>query len=374
MNELNRKYRKSCIIWAVVCLIIGIILTCIMCKDYLPIGTMQDLDATPAHEITEGRGRVTVSYVYDYYSYWADSSGKETIRDYLVLAGTEDDPAYIGVELHGSKNDRAYQIMQDIWEIEENGGENYDDVDYFTLKGNVKRITGDDLKYHTEFLEDIAGYYDMSQEEINQWFVGYVLVQPQVGDGDFESYLVAFAGLALMLTSIILIGCAFFADPLKNIKAYAKSTGNEDLTMSYIERFYSTTPESYGMKVDDKYFMFTGKSKPDFCETKNVIWIHKYVLTRKSYFITVGHDYSIRIMLANGKMVQVSVKNEAEANIALEYLMKMIPDAIFGYSDELSRMFNNNRQQMISEVSRRREERMGSADFSTGATSYDTQL
>lgn len=368
MKELISKYRKSCIAWAVVCLIIGSLLSAFELRDYLPIGAVQDLDSISPDEIKEGRGKVTVSYIYDYFSYWTDDYGKEVIRDYFVLAGNDDNAAYIGCELHGSKNERAYNIMQEIWTIQESGSEDLSSVDYFTIKGNVKKIEGDDLKYYNDYLDEMAEYFEMSQAEVEEWFKPYVLVQPQVGDGDFTAYLATFFGLALILGAIALIGKAIFADPLKDMRSYAKTTGNEELTMSYIESFYNMTPDRYGIRVNDKYFILTGTGKPKFCETKNIIWFYKYVVTRKSYFITVGHDYYVRIQLANGKMLQVASKNEAGIGEMLDYLMKMIPDAIVGFSDELNRMYRNNRQQMISEVSRRREQRMGSADPGTLGT------
>lgn len=363
MKELVGKYKRSNIIGAIVCLIIGLALSWFEFKDYLPFGEMQDLDTLPATEIHEGRGKITVSYILDYYSYWQDNYGREVMRDYYVAAGDENNWAYMGCELRGKKNDRAYDMLEKIIDIETNGGDDYSSLDTFTVTGRVERITGENLKYHTEYTQELADYYGFTQEDIDELFVPYVIIQPQVGDGEFMSYVLAIIGLVLIVAAFGMCGCAIFADPLKNIRAYAKSTGNEELTMSYIENFYAQTPDRYNCKVNDKYFMTTGKGKADFCETKNIIWFYKYVVTRKTNFVTVGHDYYVRIQQANGKMIQLMTRNESEAGDAINYLMKYIPDAIVGYSDELSKMYSKDRGQMIAEVNRRREERMGSADI-----------
>ncbi len=368
MKELEKRYRKKNAIGALVCFLIGLVISLICFKDYLPIGELQNLDYAQPGEVREGRGEITVYDVYDYYSYWTDKYGKEVTRDYFVAMGDGEYAVYIGCELSGRKNNKAYEIMEALWNTE------YEDIDYesigyFRVKGKIKAIEGEDLKYYNDYLSDIAQAYDMSIEEVNEYFIPYVLVAAQVGDGDTYAYVFAILGIGLLGCSIGMLICALFGNPLKDIKNYCKKTSNEELTLARIERFYATTPERYGVVVNDEYFLYTGGSKPVFCDSKDVLWFYQYVVTRKTNFVTVGKDYYVKFRLANGKECQVATKQEQVSSL-LNYFMGVLPDAIVGYSDALDRMYRSNRAQMIAEVERKHDARNGNACMHEDNESY----
>lgn len=369
MKELEKQFRKKTIVSALICLVIGLIVSGFVFHEYFVWGNVQDLDTINPYEITEGPGKVTVYDVYDYYTYWTDNSGNETKRDYFVAIGDEEQVVYMGCELSGRKNDRAYDIMEALWNADEDI--DYDSLDYFTVKGQVKPIRGEDLEYFNQYLTDMADYYGMSKSEVDEYFIPYVLIAPTIGDGDTTSYLIAIVGIVLLIAAVVLAFNAFFGNSLKEIKKFCKNSLNEELEMARIERFYATTPERYGIKVSDEYFLFTGGFRPQIFATKDVIWFYKYIVTRKSYFITVGKDFFVRFRTADGKMVQCATKKD-EVDQALNYFMQVMPDSIAGYSDSLERMYKSNRGQMISEVARRHGERTGNACMHDDNENYAT--
>ena len=145
---------------------------------------------------------------------------------------------------------------------------------------------------------------------------------------------------------------------MKDLKDYANRTGGEEAAYARLDRFVEQTPERYGMRINDDFFMVTNGMSLVFSETKDVIWIYPYIVTHKTYFVTTGKTYYVRLRFANGKMAQVQTKKENNEEV-MNYLTRMIPDAIFGYSDDLERMYNKDRGRMIAEVTRRRDERLG---------------
>lgn len=374
MKDLEVKYRKKNLLGGVFFLIVGLVISLLCFKDYIPSGEVQDLDMIMAEDIHEGSAKITVYDIYDYYSYWTDSYGKETTRAYFVAMGDGEETVYMGCELTGKKNDRAYDIMEKWWSYDENPDQeiDYDSLDYFTVKGKVKRIEGEDLRYFTEYLDELRDYYGLTQAEIDEHFIPYVITPAKVGDGDTYGIVGAIFGIGFVICAIGMICCGIFGNPLKDIKDYCKKTVNPELTMSRIERFHATTPERYGVQANDEYFMFTGGTKPVFCDAKDVLWFYQYVVTRKTNFVTVGKDYFVRFRLANGKQVDTAAKKETVIDI-LNYFTRVLPDSIVGYTDQLDLMYRKNRQQMIDEVERRHHTRTGTSCMHEDNDNFEEQ-
>ncbi len=359
MKQLEKKFRSRSVILAAVLLAIGLLITLVYFRDYLPIGEEQNLDEITVDQIHEGRARITVYYIYDYYCYFTDEYGKEVQRDYFVCMGPDGDK-YVGVELRGKKNDKAYQLMNDIYDAEAAGEElDYDKLGYFTVKGKIQKLSGDDLEYYEDYLKECASYYDMSMDELREIFAPYVLIASKAGARDEKTdYMVVIFGAILTISGICVLISGLFGNHMKDLKDYANRTGGEEAAYARLDRFVEQTPERYGMRINDDFFMVTNGMSLVFSETKDVIWIYPYIVTHKTYFVTTGKTYYVRLRFANGKMAQVQTKKENNEEV-MNYLTRMIPDAIFGYSDDLERMYNKDRGRMIAEVTRRRDERLG---------------
>jgi hypothetical protein len=359
MKQLEKKFRSRTVVLSAVLLAIGLLITLIYFKDYIPVGEEQNLDEITVDQIKEGRAKITVYYIYDYYCYFTDEYGKEVQRDYFVCMGPDGDK-YIGVELRGKKNDKAYQLMNDIYDAEAAGQElDYDKLGYFTVKGKVQKLTGDDLEFYEDYLKECSSYYKMSMDELREIFAPYVLIASKAGARDESTdYMVIIIGAVLIIAGIGVLISGLFGNHMKDIKDYANRVGGEEAAYARLDRFVDQTPERYGMRINDEFFMVTNGMSLVFSEAKDVIWIYPYIVTHKTYFVTTGKTYYVRLRFANGKMAQVQTKKENNEEV-MNYLSRMIPDAIFGYSNDLEHMFNKDRGRMIAEVQRRRDERLG---------------
>lgn len=362
MKKLEKKFRSRNVLLAVILLAIGLLITLVYYRDYLPIGEEQNLDEITADQIHEGRARITVYYVYDYYCYFTDDYGKEVQRDYFVCMGPDGD-RYVGVELRDKKNDKAYQLMNDIYQAESAGEElDYDKLGYFTVKGKVQKLSGDDLEFYEDYIRQAADAYGMTVDEVKEYFVPYVLIAAKGGGSRDQKtdYVVIIAGIILMISGIGVLISGLFGNHMKDIKNYVQNNGGEEVAYARLDRFIEQTPERYGMRVNDDFFMVTNGMSLVFSEAKDILWVYPYIVTHKTYFVTTGKTYYVRLRFANGKMAQVQTKKDNNEEV-MNYCAKMIPDAIFGYSKELEQMYNKDRGRMIAEVNRRREERLGSA-------------
>ena len=65
MKDLEVKYRKKNLLGGVFFLIVGLVISLLCFKDYIPSGEVQDLDMIMAEDIHEGSAKITVYDIYD---------------------------------------------------------------------------------------------------------------------------------------------------------------------------------------------------------------------------------------------------------------------------------------------------------------------
>ena len=90
MKQIEKKIKRRMALLALGVAAVGLLLLLIFFSDYIPVGEEQNLDEITADQIVEGRARITVYYVYDYYCYFTEgTSDKEVQRDYFVSMGPD---------------------------------------------------------------------------------------------------------------------------------------------------------------------------------------------------------------------------------------------------------------------------------------------
>ncbi len=352
VQQYKEGWKKETILIALFSLMVASAILGYFFKDYIPIGAEQDLDMITPDQIHEGRARITVYYIWDYYAAATNTFGREIQRSYFVMMGP-DGANYVGVELEDKKNDKAYKLLNDIYEAENTEGvPDYSKLDSFTVHGHIKKIT-DYYKFYDDYLEMCAQEYGVNKEELKKTFIPYVLVQNKVSSGSE-----IFPVFAIFLFCIGIYGLykAFFGNPYKEVEAYAKEIGSDELAESQLEHLLETVPGKYGIRADDRFFLYTGHIDFRFAKSEDVLWIYPYTVTQRINFVPFKTNY-VMIRLKNGKYAQVSASHNAADDI-IDYCKSVLPDAIYGYSKEIENIYRSNRGHMADIVLRNRNERL----------------
>lgn len=382
IEALREKYLRKSRKNGIICFIIGLVLALIMFKDWLPIGNTINLDnVKTVDEIKEGRASLTVFYIYDYFMYYTDSYTQDetnaAMRDYFVLVGSNFDAdqveqdLYISVQLSGSKNKRAYKLMEDMWT---NENFDWDNADYISTKGHIRKMDSDEQEYWEEYLTEVALDSGMTFEDISVYFVPYMFEPNKITGIDSSEYLSIIgvvAAVVCLVMGIVNLIQGFFGNPLKDLERYGKKHNGEEAARMKAEILYEKKIPNYGMLADEDMFIFDNGSKLCVEDPKDILWAYEHVVTRKTNFVTVGKDYFVKIRTASGGTIDIPCKQQ-EVHPILRALHDICPDVVFGYSKDIEREYTKNRQNMINEVLRRREERYASNAFGmdTASTSY----
>lgn len=377
MEALKNSIKKKNIKLMIVTLLIGIAITLIMFKDWLPGGNVLDLDTLEdISELREGKATVTAYYVEDYYMYYTEGSSDEEVeRCFLMPVGGEEDGtwAFIGLHLWGKNNKKMYRNMEIIYEAEEIDESLADSIEYIPLSGHIKEMDSDNEYYLNEYIDSYVELYGGTREEESQYYRFYVFEPNRItgaGDSNYAVFFVIF-GFVFLAAGFYYLIQVLFGDPLKPIVKYGNAHGSVDMAMAKAEFLLNNQAPSCGMRGDDEMFLYYENKNLMVYDPKDMLWAYEQVIKRKNGFVTVGKDYSVMIKLADGSQTAIPC---TQTNIGqyLKSLQKICPDIIMGYSDELKRMYNKDRYRMVAEINRRREERLGrmasmNADASSAA-------
>lgn len=346
MKDFNLRSRKKTLKWSLIFLLIGVVLCLYELRDFLPIYSYQDLNNTPFDLVEEGPAEIEIIYVWD----WFCSLDNDVKRDYFVPG----DDTYIAVQLVGSTNDKVYDNLDKIMELEmTNPGisieEMMDQLDSVKVKGRLEFLkSGEEYDCYMDYLDALreAGYEDLTQSDLEYIFPPVILRQQRIGGSRaIGSSVFAFAAMDVLACLIILI-VTLSKDSLKNIKKYCRETGDYEGTYSKFENLYLSGGDS-SVKVNSEFILFVDSNKIDFCRVKDVIWFYSCVSPANHNML------QLKVLLSTGKIHEITLA-QGDAVRACETLKYHIPAAFEGYSDELFTRFMRDRQSMINEVNSRK--------------------
>lgn len=390
LEALKAKYVFKARRNGIICLLLGIVICAIMFKDWLPIGNQLDLDyVTNASEIKEGRASITVGYVFDYFMYYTEGYKTEqtdaVARDYLVEIGLglsdeeyDGDAAYVAVELAGNNNKRAYRLMEATWNDSENI--NWDRLDVFRVNGHIKKMDLDEESYLDEYIQEMADSFEIPYAEVKAYFPSYILMPNQVtgwGSSRYGAIFGVVIGVLLVVMGFGNLIQGLFGNPIKSIEEYGKKHNGVDAAKMKAESIFEKKMPSYGITGDDEMFIFDSGAKLFVEDSRDILWAYEHVVTQKTNFVTTGKTYSVKVRTASGKTIDMPCPQQ-NVNPILSTIHSICPDAIYGFTKEIERVYNKNRAQMINEVKLRREERLarepyGSDTYSEAETQAATE-
>lgn len=88
---------------------------------------------------------------------------------------------------------------------------------------------------------------------------------------------------------------------------------------------------------------------------EDVVWVYKKVTQHRVNFIPTGKTYAAMLCAANGQMVQIDDKQE-KIDQLIGTIAAKAPWAMVGFSDEIQKLWQKNRDALLQAVNQRRSE------------------
>lgn len=309
------------------------------------LGGKKDLDELTADQIHDSMYvEATVWGIYDWYANTTENSNgimKKVSQEYIIPVGEEE---YMGMLVKSEYFDRCDALLEESWQYLD--GEISEITGQFRVKGTILSMDDESWKYFREVL----GYDDWSPAD-KELALPYYLVVDQFGDSDSVGLVICVAlGLFMWGVALWLLIASLSGSFQKSLKKYCKEGGAQPR----VEQFYQSTTPVCGLRVSRDYILGMADGSSSFLLSDSLLWAYTYIQKSTRGFITVSKNVSVKFATKDGKQYYHNVKNEQQAGEVLEYIHKVLPWAVVGYSDELDRVYRNDRQSMINAVEERR--------------------
>lgn len=203
------------------------------------------------------------------------------------------------------------------------------------VKGTVKKMEKDMLRYYKEFFTE---YYEYTDEEFDEYCLPYYIA--------VDSPTPAAMALAMIL-AVVLIGSGVWAivwavtgGGQKKVVKQLNMRGASEVDRA--ESDYANARELVkNVKVGRSYLFDINAATTKIIPYDSMMWAYLTETKHKTNGITTGTTFSLAIFDENRKQHTVNMPNKAGCIEALEYLSTVSP-AVIGFTQELKVMYNKN--------------------------------
>ena len=194
--------------------------------------------------------------------------------------------------------------------------------------------------------------YDLAADEMNIEFLPVMLDTT----GDELMWYVGTAVLVILGLASLWGVISFIqrsGDPAKHpiLKKLARFGNVEDVIHAIDKDLTAGEDKISKLRLTKSYLVHSGGNKFDAMPYRAVAWAYKMVVSGKYGIKT----YQAHIYDVTGYQM-VIVAKENEVNAMLEAVLSRAPQAIGGFSEDIKRRWNKDRQAFIAEVEKRRKQ------------------
>ncbi len=341
IEKLKKKAMIKWIIWAVVCFAIALVIVVVTFGNVFKYANkavdIKDLDPKDVKEEMHVKG--TVDMVFDCYAYREKSNGDIDEACFFIPVG-DDAEYYIGLLCKGKTAKTAMDAVDALYADFEDGYYDGDNIIEVSFDGVVKPLNKQTAGFFREYVEE----YFPGKEE---FFLEY-----EINDGIFVGHEDDDYVYALVFAAIIgVVGLCFLiyglsGSNVKAIEKYLKTQPNPEYTKQRIEQLAETTGVQ-GVRINEEFLFATAGSAVHFAESKSILWAYQHTVQHRTNGVPTGKTYSVMMKMRDGKQLQINMPHEDACQEVLKYMNSRIPWVIIGYDDQLMRMYNKNRAEMI---------------------------
>lgn len=236
----------------------------------------------------------------------------------------------------------------------------------FMVEGYLQTREADDNKLVNKLAPDLAKELGVSSSDIKEKFAPYVI---DVSSIKLIPQALTGAGLILILLCLVqIIRAILGVVNYENGKWYRnleKTTGlrpeeaNALISQEHTDSLYIKRSD---VKFTENWILLTFGMFYEAYPKSDLLWVYKTTTQHKTNGVPTGKSHALNLYFKSRKSVNLSSKNEFDADTTLSNIMSLCPDALYGYSDELFRLYNKNRAQMIEIAQQNAETRKAQAE------------
>ncbi|GHT85550.1 hypothetical protein FACS18947_4460 [Bacteroidia bacterium] len=225
-----------------------------------------------------------------------------------------------------------------------------DELENYALSGKIMEPSSDEEELFDLCASDIAESWNISQGEARAMLCPLMIRNDYARVADQIIFAIAVIFGIFLLVRLVLA--------LRDLVDYKKSSSYKKLAKAGVD------PETVNNELsrDFEYGQFALKQKGVLimrnwivqttwsgftARRKNtLLWFYQTITRNRYNGIPVGKTYTVTLQFSDGGTVTLVAKKKT-VNGILNTIAAAIPEALCGYSDELSRIFVNNRSEFL---------------------------
>lgn len=340
MKMLKKQSLKRLLPLAIIFYVVGIglaILFTNLTSDALkePV-SLDDIDYTGNINGINVTG--TVYGIYDWYCEEYDE--EDTIaKEYIIDAG---DYYFISLRAEYDDMNTADTLLEasTLYLNGEDDGTLLSEAQY-EISGVIKSMPEDSKEFYYEY----ADWCGIDRDIFLPYYIDVNASQSYDVFDVVMSIIIVLLFMGIATTFIVLPLSGHYQ---KNIKKYIDSCPNQEFATAKVENFLSTVPLMHDMRYNHEFIYGSNEATTIFGETEKLVWAYKHIIKHKYYFITVAKSYALILGFADGTQQMAIVKKEAFADEHLANLEKLCPKTIFGYTEDLNKMYKKDLPKFLS--------------------------
>lgn len=271
-------------------------------------------------ETTETNSKTHISKTIDLY--------------YVILTGDDysTDFRYMAADVPASYEKRMEQMA-------DRGA--YDNP--FFLSGRIKKMDDQIYRYFKEYMMDGG----LTEEQFEQYTLPYYIKVYSNEQMENVCTVAAFLfGAVLLIIAAVRLIKAMSGSYLKKLK---EDIASINVSETSAESDWNSASEiCKSVKVGRLFTYYMEGSKPRAIPNTKILWSYLNTTTHRTNGIKTGTTYSIMVWVDGWKNASnIGMPNEATAQEMLKRFAAQFPWVVLGYSDELRRMYHNNRAQFM---------------------------
>lgn len=211
------------------------------------------------------------------------------------------------------------------------------------LSGRIRKMDDKIYRYFKDYFLD-AGFTEEEFEEATLPY--YLKVYPNETSENIFTVAAFLAGMLFIILAVIRIIKAASGGYMKRLKEDISSIGVSE-TMAESD-WNSAVEIAKNIKVGRLFTFRMDGSKPRAIPNTKIIWAYQSTITHRTNGIKTGTTYSVMLFVDGQKNgLTLNMPNEAAAQEMLKRYGEILPWVVVGYSEDLRKMYHNNRAQFL---------------------------
>lgn len=339
-EALRKKSLKSSLVMTIIMGMIGIALTVYFAVGtwYVVTGYVSFVELEP-DEISNQWVALELTENWGSFAETTETNSKthvsKTINLYYVILTGDDystDYRYMAVNVPTDYRKTMNQLST--------GGRNGDSI---FLSGRIRRMDKEIYEYFKEYMLEGG----LTEEQFEEYTLPYYIkVYPNEQLENAGTVIAFLFGVMLVIWAALRLVKGINGGYLKQLRNDIASIGVSETSAE--SDWNSSVEVCKDVKVGRLFTYYMEGSKPRAIPNAKILWSYQNTTTHRTNGIKTGTTYSVMIWVDGWKSASnIGMPNEATAQEMLKRFGAQFPWVVLGYSDELRKMYNNNRAQFL---------------------------